>query len=53
MKKILISILIILLTVLASLAIFKGISIGKIDILSVEDIMDKNDKLNEKIAEAS
>ena len=50
MKKILIGILIILLVVMAYFAIFKGISIGGFNVLSVEQIQDENNKLTEEIA---
>lgn len=53
MKKLLISILIVLLVVLAYFAIFQGISIGSVNILSVEQIIDKNDNLTSKISEAN
>lgn len=51
MKKVLISILIILLIVMAYFAIFKGISIGSFKILSVEQIEQENDKLTQEIAQ--
>lgn len=51
MKKILISILIILLVVLAYFSIFKGISIGGFHLLSVQQIADENDKLTQEIAQ--
>lgn len=51
MKKILIAVLIILLIVLAYFAIFKGLPIGDTNILSVEQIIDKNDSLTEKISQ--
>lgn len=53
MKKILISVLIVLLGVLAYFAIFQGINIGKINILSVEQIINKNDELDNKIAKVN
>ena len=43
MKKILISVLIILLLVLAYFAMFNGISLGTIHVLSVEQIVQKNE----------
>lgn len=49
MKKLLISVLIILLVVLAYFAIFQGISLGSLRVLSVKQIMDANDDLNNKI----
>ena len=42
MKKLLISVLIVLLIILAYFAIFQGISLGNIDILSVKQINEKN-----------
>ncbi len=51
MKKILIGILIILLFVMAYFAIFRGISIGSFQILSVPQIQEENDKLTQSIAE--
>lgn len=51
MKKILIGILIILLTVMAYFAIFKGISIGGFHVLSVEQIQAENDNLTQEIAQ--
>lgn len=52
MKKVLIGILIILLIAMAYLAIFKGISIGNFQVLSVEQIQEENNKLTQEIAEA-
>lgn len=51
MRKILIGILIFLLVVMAYFAIFKGISIGKMQILSVEQIQEKNDDLTSQISQ--
>ena len=53
LKKMLIGILIILLVVLAYFAMAKGITIGKINILSIEQITNKNDKLTNDIEEAN
>jgi len=53
MKKLLISILIILLIVMAYFAIFKGLSFGTIKILSVEQIKDANDNLTKDIEETN
>lgn len=53
LKKMLIGILIILLVVLAYFAMAKGITIGKINILSIEQITNKNDKLTNDIDEAN
>lgn len=49
MKKILISILIVLLIVLAYVAIFNGLSFANVNILSVEQVIDENDKLTNDI----
>ena len=51
MKKILITVLIILLIILAYFAIFKGISIGSFHLLSVGEIATENDKLTQEIAQ--
>ena len=49
MRKILISTLILLLIVMASVIIFRGISIGNFKILSVEQIVQENEKLSQEI----
>lgn len=49
MKKILIILLIILLVTLSYFAIFKGITLGNFEILSVERIQEENDKLTQEI----
>lgn len=49
MKKILISFFIVLLIVFAYIAIFNGISIGNVSILSVEQIIQENDNLTNGI----
>ena len=51
MRKLLLIVLIILLCVLGYFAIFNGISIGNFQVLSVSQIKDKNDKLDQEIAE--
>ena len=51
MKKILIGILMVLLVFLAYFAIFKGITLGGFQLLSVEQIQDENKKLTAGIAE--
>ncbi len=51
MKKILITILIILLIVMAYFAIVKGIAIGNIKVLSVKQIKNENEKLTQEIAQ--
>lgn len=53
MRKILIAILLVLLIVLAYFTIFQGISIGSINILSANGIIELNDDLTEKINEAN
>lgn len=49
MKKVLIAILIVLLVALAYFAIFQGVSLGSVQILSVEQIIKANDELTNKI----
>lgn len=51
MKKIFIAVLIVLLIVLAYFTIFKSLQIADINILSVEQIIDKNNSLTEKISQ--
>lgn len=51
MKKVLIGILIVLLTIMAYFAIAKGISIGSFHVLSVEQIQEENEKLSQEIAQ--
>ncbi len=51
MKKVLISILIILLIIMAYFAIIKGIAIGNIKVLSLEQIKHENEKLTQEIAQ--
>ena len=53
MRKVLISILVILLIVLAYFTIFQGISIGNLEILSASGIVGLNDELTAKIEEAN
>lgn len=53
MKKVLISILIVLLLVLAYFAIFNGLSFANIKILSVEEIIQANDDLTNNIEQAN
>ena len=53
MRKLLITILIILLLVLAYFTIFQGISIGTFDILSTKDIIKLNEDLTHKIEEVN
>lgn len=52
MKKVLISILIVLLVVLAYFAIFNGLSFGNVKILSVGEISKANDELTANIEQA-
>lgn len=49
MKKILITLLIILLLTLSYFAIFRGITLGKFEVLSIEQIQAENDKLTQEI----
>ena len=53
MRKILISILLILLIILAYFTIFQGIAIGNFEVLSVNGIVELNDNLTTKIDEAN
>lgn len=53
MRKILISVLLVLLIVLAFFTIFQGICIGKFNVLSVEEIISLNDNLTEEINKAN
>lgn len=53
MKKLLILILIGLLLILSIFAIVKGINIGKIEVLSINNIQEKSKQLDEKIQQAS
>ena len=53
MRKILISVLVVLLIILAYFTIFQGISIGTFNILSVEGIIGTNDELTDRIEEAN
>ena len=52
MKKLLISILIILLLVLCGFAVTKGYNIGDFTVLGVEAIKEKNEQLDESIGQA-
>lgn len=51
MKKVLIGTVIVLLLILAYFIIFRGISIGSVKILSVEQIANENDNLTQEIAQ--
>ena len=53
MKKVLISIIIVLLIVLAYFAIFNGLSLGNVKILSVKEIIQANDNLINDIEQAN
>ena len=53
MRKILISVLLVLLIILAYFTIFQGISIGTFEILSTEGIVDLNDNLTTQIEVAN
>lgn len=52
MKKVLISILIVLLIVLAYVTILEGLNVGEFKILSVKEIVDANDQLDSEIQKA-
>lgn len=51
MKKILLILLIILLVILSYFAIYKGVTLGNFEVLSVEKIQEENDKLTQEIEE--
>ena len=51
MKKLLIGVLIILLIILAYFAIFEGITLGDFHVLSVAQIKQENDRLEQEIAQ--
>lgn len=51
MKKILIGLLMVLLVFLAYFTIYKGISFGNLEVLSISDIQEENNKLTEEIAQ--
>lgn len=53
MKKILISIIIILVLILTGITIIKGLEIGNLKILGIADIKKQNEKLDEQIKEAT
>lgn len=53
LKKLLIGILIVLLIVLAYFTMAKGITIGKINVLSINQIIEKNDNLTNNIESAN
>lgn len=53
MRKILISVLLVLMIILAYFTIFQGISIGTFEILSTQGIVELNDELTNKIEEAN
>ncbi len=53
MKKILIIVMIILLSVIAYSTVANGYSVGDFLVLGIKDIQDKNNELNEKIQEAN
>ena len=53
MRKLLISVLIILLIVLAYFTIFQGISLGTLRVSSVKEIVDLNDELKNKIEQTN
>lgn len=53
MKKLLITLVIVLLIILTGITIIKGVTIGKWSILGVKQIQEKNDKLDEHIQTAT
>lgn len=53
MKKLLISLIIILSLVLTGITIVKGLQIGKINVLGILGIKEENEKLDEKVKEAT
>lgn len=53
MKKLLLTIITILIFILAGITIIKGFKIGGLDILGISDIKAKNDQLDEKIKQAT
>ena len=52
MKKVLISILIVLLVVLAYFTIVKGLTVGEFKVLSAKEIVDANNQLDSEIQKA-
>lgn len=53
MKKLLISLIIILSLVLTGTTIAKGLQIGKINVLGISEIKEENEKLDDKVKEAT
>ena len=53
MKKILLIVIIILLSVIAYSTVASGYNVGDFQVLGIKDIQDKNNELNEKIQEAT
>lgn len=53
MKKLMISILVVLLIVLTGITFIKGIEIGDISILGLKQLQKQNEKLNDKVKEAT
>ena len=53
MKKLLISIIILLMLILTGFTIVKGIDIGPLKVLGILEIKDENDKLDEKVKQAT
>lgn len=53
MKKLLISILILLMLILTGFTIVKGIDIGPLKVLGILEIKDENDKLDDKVKQAT
>ena len=53
MKKLLISIIILLMLILTGFTIVKGIDIGPLKVLGILEIKDENDKLDDKVKQAT
>ena len=53
MKKLIISILVILLIVLTGMTVVKGLKIGNINILGISELKKENDELDTKVKEAT
>lgn len=53
MKKLLISVIILLILILTGITIVKGIEIGPLKVLGILEIKDDNDKLDDKVKQAT
>lgn len=53
MKKLLISVIIILLIILTGITVVNGINVGKLSILGIRDIKEKNDQLDSTVQQAT